>query len=142
VDGACASRSFARSGLSTPPHSPCTARIARINDNDIQGLVMRTRFLPAMLLALALAACGPIDSLKEGFAHSQAVSASLEKSLGIKPFVGFNWSNGNLDSVTVNFEGIPPNVPLADIAAKAREAITAEFKQAPTQVVIAFALKT
>lgn len=103
---------------------------------------MRFRIiLPAALLALALAACDAVDSVKEGWAHSQAVSASLEKSVGLKPGVGFNWSNGTLDSVTVTFEGIPPNVPLSDIADKARQAITAEFKQAPTQVVIAFTFK-
>jgi hypothetical protein len=37
---------------------------------------MRTRFLSAVSIALALAGCGPIDTMKEGFAHSQAVSAS------------------------------------------------------------------
>ena len=103
---------------------------------------MHLRLLPAALLALALASCDAVDSVKEGWAHSQAVSASLEKSLGIKPFVGFNWSNGNLDSVTVAFEGVPANMTLADIAAKSRAAIAAEFKQAPMSVVLSFTLKS
>ena len=103
---------------------------------------MRRRVLSAIPIALALAACGPVDTLKEGFAHSQAVSESLEKTLGAKPFVGFNWSNGVLESVSVTFQGIPANVTLPDIVAKSREAIATEFKQAPSQVVVSFALKT
>ena len=103
--------------------------------------LMRTRFLSAVSIALALAGCGPIDTMKEGFAHSQAVSASLEKSLGVKSFVGFNWSNGVLVSVNVTFQGIPRNVALADIAAQSQQAVVAEFKEAPSEVVIAFALK-
>jgi hypothetical protein len=103
---------------------------------------MKPRVLAVTTLLFALAACGPVDTLKEGFAHSQAVSADLEKSLGLKSFVGFNWSNGALQNVNVTFEGLPANVPLSDIAAKTREAIVSEFKQTPSQVVIAFALKS
>jgi hypothetical protein len=103
---------------------------------------MRCRVLPAITVVLALVACGPVDTLKEGFAHSQAVSESLEKTLGVKPFVGFNWSNGTLDSVSVTFQGIPANVPLTEIVDKSKHAVAAEFKQLPSQVVISFALKT
>ncbi len=105
---------------------------------------MRRRVLSSIFvtLGLALAACGPVDTLKEGFAHSQAVSASLEKSLGVKSFVGFNWNNGTLDTVSVTFQGIPPDVPLADIVDKSKRAVAAEFKQLPSQVVISFAVKT
>lgn len=95
-----------------------------------------------LLVALAvLPGCGPIDSLKEGVAHSKAVSDSLEKALGVKSATGFNWHNGSLTSVTVTFMGIPPNVPLADIAAKSKAAVIAEFKQTPRQVVISFVVE-
>ena len=103
---------------------------------------MRCRVPAVILIALALAACGPVDTLKEGFAHSQAVSDSLEKTLGVKSFVGFNWSNGSLDSVSVTFQGIPANVPLGDIVEKSKQAVASEFKQLPSEVVISFALKT
>ena len=101
------------------------------------------RTLPAYVtsLALLLGACGPIDTMKEGIAHSQAVSAELEKSLGVKSSVGFNWHNGVLTSVNVTFQGIPKNAALADIAEKSKQAVIAEFKQAPKQVVIAFAIE-
>ena len=102
---------------------------------------MLKRLVLMAALAVALAACGPIDSLKEGFAHSQAVAASLEKSVGLKPFVGFNWNNGSLTSVNVTFQGIPDNVPLQNIAEKSRQAIISEFKQPPKQIVISFSVE-
>jgi hypothetical protein len=106
------------------------------------GQPMRYRILAMISIALALAACGPIDTLKDGFGHSRAVSESLEKTLGVKSFVGFSWSNGSLDSVSVTFQGIPANEPLADIVEKSKQAVASEFKQLPSQVVISFALKT
>lgn len=102
---------------------------------------MRCRSLLAVLMAAALSACGPVNEFKESQAHSQAVSDSIEKSLGLKSFVGFNWNNGVLTSVNVTFQGLPANVSLAEIADKSRRAIVAEFKQAPSEVIISFALK-
>ena len=55
----------------------------------------------------------------------------LEKSLGLKPLVGFNWNNGSLTSVNVTFEGIPANVTLAEISAKSKQVVIAQFKQTP-----------
>ncbi|WP_144006878.1 hypothetical protein [Pelomonas sp. KK5] len=112
-------------------------------DNPREPLM--TRRLKALaiglLSVLMLAACGPIDSLKDGMAHSAAVSADLEKSLGLKSFVGFNWNNGALTNVNVTFQGLPDGVPLATIAEKSKEAVVAEFKQTPKQIVIAFAIE-
>ena len=59
----------------------------------------------------------------------------------MKSFVGFNWHNGSLTSVNVTFQGIPPNVPLAEIAAKSKQAVVSQFKQKPKQVVLAFTLE-
>jgi len=62
---------------------------------------MRNRCLTIGLCLALLAGCAPIDSLREGFTHSQAVSARLEKSVGLKSFVGFNWNIGSLTTVNV-----------------------------------------
>ena len=102
---------------------------------------MRIRLLSLVVLIAAIAACDAVDTMKEGFAHSQAVSARLEKTVGLKPFVGFNWSNGSLTSVSVTFEGMPKDASLSDIAAESRQAIAAEFKQAPKQIVIGFSIE-
>ena len=93
------------------------------------------------VLFVCLAACGPIDSLKEGYAHSQAVSADLEKSFGVKSFVGFNWNNGSLTSVNITFQGIPTNAALAEITAKSTQVVLSKFKQKPKQVIVAFVVQ-
>lgn len=102
---------------------------------------MFLRLATSVALAISLCACGPFDTMREGFAHSEAVSKELEKSLGLKSLVGFNWNNGSLTSVNVRFEGIPANVTLAEISAKSKQAVIAEFKQTPEQIVIAFAFQ-
>lgn len=102
---------------------------------------MSRRFLLTFVCAAVLVGCGPIDTLTEGFTHSKAVSTELEKSLGVKPSVGFSWTNGSLTSVTITFEGIPANATLTEIAEKSKQVVAAEFKQAPNKLVIAFAIE-
>lgn len=104
---------------------------------------MRTKVaaMAAWVAMVALSGCGPIDTMKEGFAHSKAVSAELEKTLGLKSQVGFNWSNGSLTSVSVNFQGAPTDATLAEVIAKSKAAVAAEFKQTPRQLVVAFAVE-
>ena len=102
---------------------------------------MSVRLAPIIVLLATLTACDQIDSMKEGFAHSQAVSAELEKTLGLKSFVGFNWNNGSLTSVNVTFQGLPKNVALSDIAEKSKQAVVSEFKQTPKQIVIGFSIE-
>ncbi|MCW0451355.1 hypothetical protein [Xanthomonas sacchari] len=74
---------------------------------------MTWRLLCAPVL-LALTACGAVDTVKNAYAHSREVAADLEKSVGSKPAVGFDWANGSLVQVTVNFQGVP-HKPLAQI---------------------------
>jgi hypothetical protein len=100
------------------------------------------RFLSCFPIAAALlTGCGPLDTMREGFAHSNAVSAKLEKAIGLKSSVGFSWHNGTLTNVNVTFAGIPPNANLKDITEHAKRAIAAEFKQVPKQVVVGFAVE-
>ena len=91
-----------------------------------------------LVLLTTLAGCDAVDSMKEGLAHSQAVSDRLEKSLGLEFFVGFNWENGSLTSVTVSFQGLPENIALAEISEAVKSAVAAEFKQQPKEIVIIF----
>lgn len=60
---------------------------------------MRLRFLTLLVLIVTVTACDGIDTMHEGLAHSQAVSGELEKTVGLKSFVGFNWHNSSLTSV-------------------------------------------
>jgi hypothetical protein len=93
------------------------------------------------LAVLALAGCNAIDSVREGFAHSQAVSAELARSLRMKSLVGYNWHNGSLTSVNITFEGVPKDRSLAEIAEESRRAVLKEFKQAPQQIIVAFSIR-
>lgn len=99
------------------------------------------RSAATLVLALTLVACDQFDSLKEGYAHSQAVSAALEKSVGLKSFVGFNWRNGVLTTVTVTFQGVPTTATLAAVVDSSKKAVLAEFKQTPQEIVVAFAIE-
>ena len=60
---------------------------------------MLIRLLSLVMLLATITACDAVDTMKEGFAHSQAVSDKLEKTVGLKSFVGFNWHNSSLTSV-------------------------------------------
>lgn len=102
-------------------------------------IMMKPQFFASLALACALASgCGPIEAIKDGTANGKAVSDELEKSLGVKSFVGFQWTNGVLVSVSVNFQGVPTNTPLPEIAEKTKRSVVDHFKQAPKQIVIAF----
>jgi len=97
--------------------------------------------LLAFSLIVALTGCDAVSTVKQGFQQAQAVAGDLEKSVGSKPFVGFNWHNGVLNSVTVNFEGIPQQKSLSEIAALSRASIKSHFKQEPRQIVVGFSIK-
>lgn len=96
---------------------------------------MKLRVLCAPGL-LELTACGAVDTVKNAYAHSQ-VAADLEKSVGSKPAVGFNWANGSLVQVTVNFQGVPHR-PLEQIVQLSKSSVATRFKQAPGNVVVTF----
>jgi hypothetical protein len=51
--------------------------------------------IATVVLAAGLAACGPVDSLVDGFKHAKNVESDLEQVTGLKPAVGFNWGNGS-----------------------------------------------
>ena len=53
--------------------------------------------------------------------YSKAVATDLEGSTSVKPEVGFNWHNGNLQSVTVMFPKIYTGQPLDELAGTVRE---------------------
>ncbi len=94
-----------------------------------------------LLLAFLLCACDAVSTVKDGYQQSQAVASDLEKSVGSKPFVGFNWNNGALTSVSINFEDIPKDKPVGEIAELARASIKQQFKQKPRRIVLGFSIQ-
>ena len=91
-------------------------------------------------LASSLAGCGAVDLISKGLSHSKAVATDLERDTGVKPEVGFNWHNGNLQSVTVTFPKVYTGKPLDELAGTVRGVVTKEFKQIPDTIVLAFSL--
>ena len=98
------------------------------------------RIAALVLLAISLAGCGVADTLVDGYKHAKAVEDDLATSTGIKPQVGFNWSNGRLVAVTVSFPKLYEAKPLGELAATVRRSVTTQFQQAPENIVLAFAL--
>src|SRR5262249_15994898 len=66
-------------------------------------------------LVLSLAACDMLGTLTDGWKYAKAVESDLERSIGMKPEVGFNWHNGRLETVTVTFPRIYEAKPCAKL---------------------------
>jgi hypothetical protein len=102
---------------------------------------MNIRKLVAVVaLASSLAGCGAVDLISKGLSYSKAVATDLEHATGVKPEIGFNWHNGNLQSVTVTFPKVYVGKPLDELAGTVREVVAKEFKQTPDTIVLAFSL--
>jgi hypothetical protein len=98
------------------------------------------RIAAALIVALALAGCDAVNTMTEGFSHAKAVEKDLEGATGVKPNVGFNWRNGSLVQVTVQFPRVIESKSLRDLAAATRDSVGREFKQTPESIVLAFAI--
>jgi hypothetical protein len=96
--------------------------------------------LAMVVLAAALGGCGAADLISMGLQCASAVETDLQQAIGIKPNVGFNWSNGRFRSVTVAFPRVYDEKPLAELAAVVRAAVGTEFKQMPDTIVLSFNL--
>jgi hypothetical protein len=99
------------------------------------------RIVAIVMLSAALAGCGVVDLISKGLSYSKAVATDLEHATGVKPEVGFNWHNGNLQSVTVTFPKLDVGKPLDELAGTVREVVAKEFKQTPDTIVLAFSLE-
>ncbi|CAN1210510.1 hypothetical protein TUMEXPCC7403_09965 [Tumidithrix helvetica PCC 7403] len=96
----------------------------------------------ALFLCLCLFGCSLFGVLQEGMQHADAVSQDLEKALGTKPFVGFNWNNGSLTSVNIQFQGFPQKEKsLEKIGEVAKKSVMTHFKSQAEQLVISFVIK-
>jgi len=98
------------------------------------------RLAALLAVALGLAACGVISTLVDGWRYAKAVEADLENTTGVKPSVGFNWSNGRLLTVTVAYPQLYERKPLAALAEIVRRSVESHFQQKPEDVVLSFSL--
>ena len=98
------------------------------------------RIAAIVVLALGLASCDAFNTVTEGLQHAKEVESELAASIGLRPQVGFNWHNGRLVSVTVQFPGLYEAKPLRELAEAVRASISKHFKQTPGTVVLSFAV--
>ena len=99
------------------------------------------RIAAFLALAVGLAACGLYDAMVDGWKHKSDVESDLELSTSMKPSVGFNWSNGRLKSVTVQFPKIYTARPLPELADMVQRSVTSHFQQKPDVIILSFALE-
>jgi len=99
-----------------------------------------SRFVLLLVCATTLAGCDALSTVTEGVKQSKAVAADLEQSTGVKPEVGFNWHNGRLVSVTIQFPRLYEDKPLNQLAGLVRDTVAKDFKQTPEHIVLAFAV--
>jgi hypothetical protein len=98
------------------------------------------RFAALLAVVLGVTACGVISTLVEGWKYAKAVEADLEAATGVRPSVGFNWSNGRLLTVTVAYPQLYEKKPLAALAVIVRRSVESHFQQKPEDVVLSFSL--
>jgi hypothetical protein len=99
-----------------------------------------SRIAALLILAISLAACGVADTMTDGMKHVKAVEDDLAVSTGIRPQVGFNWTNGRLTMVTVIFPRVYDAKSLGELAQTVRRSVTSQFQQTPENITLAFAL--
>jgi hypothetical protein len=97
-----------------------------------------SRIAAVLLIAFSLAGCDVVSTFTDGFKYKAAVEEALAKTTGVKPQVGFNWTNGRLVLVTVLFPKVYDGQPLPQLAETVRRAVTTEFKQTPENIELAF----
>lgn len=99
------------------------------------------KIVATLAIALTLAGCDAVNTVTEGAAHARAVESDLEQSTGMRPRVGFNWNNGRLTSVTVQYPFIVQSQSLYELAKTVRASVESQFKQTPGTIVLAFVVE-
>jgi len=99
-----------------------------------------SRIAALLVVAVSLAGCDVFSTLIDGWKYAKAVESDLQASVGMKPAVGFQWTNGRLVSVTVTFPRIDDKKSLPELAATVRRAVASHFRQTPNDIVLGFSL--
>jgi hypothetical protein len=99
------------------------------------------RLAAIVALGLALAGCDVINSAKDTLKNATATAEDLEVSTGVKPTVGFSWTNGRLVQVTVTYPRLLDGKPMPELVEAARTAIRKEFKEEPENIVLGFVIR-
>ena len=91
----------------------------------------------ALLLILFVSGCDAVTAVKDMVEQSHEAERALEQQVGTKPRISFNWRNGTLTNVTVQFASVPP-MGIGELEKLSRAAVAKAFKKEPTNLVVAF----
>ena len=94
----------------------------------------------ALVVASLVCGCDAVSFVKDSIAHSNEAAAEIQKQVGVKPEIGFNYNNGTFTSVTVKFPTVPPG-DVTELEKVVRAAVVQAFKQEPNELVVSFAFK-
>ena len=96
-----------------------------------------TQIAAAFVAISLLAACDFVGSMSQIQAQAEAAAVALEKDVGVKPMVGWNWNNGTLTNVNFMFDGRKvANLQVSELETRVRKVIAAHFKQQPSQIIV------
>jgi len=101
---------------------------------------MLRRFIVLATLSTSLGGCNMVNAVKEGIEQSEAAASSIEKQVGVKPDVGFNFQNGSFSAATVVFSSVP-SASLPELEKISRKAVVSSFKSEPERLVVSFVFK-
>src|SRR5580704_9691670 len=94
--------------------------------------------MAALSVAISLTACSALKTVYDGFRQARATETALASETGVRPSVGFDWSNGVLTQVRVQFPGFVKAHPAEDLAAATRKAVRDNFSQPPRSLMLQF----
>lgn len=99
------------------------------------------RFLMPLMFIVTLASCDIASTVKDGIAKADSAATAIERRVGTKPQIGFNYHNGGLSAVTVQFTSVPV-ASIVEIEKIAREEVNHAFQSLPSHLVISFVFKS
>lgn len=100
----------------------------------LRGCVMLSVFL------LCLSACGQVDMAVTSLERSQSVAAELKDIVGVQPSVSVRWESREFSEVLIEFDEVPPGLPIDLLVEQARAAVSRHFESSPRQLKLSFDL--
>lgn len=95
----------------------------------------------SFLVVLFIASCGVVGTLTEMNEQTSKTADVLEESLGTRPQIGWNMTNGVLTDVNVYFENLDDHsVSVAELIEQVKTTVAENIKKRPGVLVVSVAI--
>lgn len=95
----------------------------------------------SFLVVLFIASCGVVGTLTEMNEQTSKTADVLEESLGTRPQIGWNMTNGVLTDVNVYFENLDDHsVSVAELIEQVKTTVAENIKERPGVLVVSVAI--